>query len=267
MKYGAMNFPIRPILKEIEEIGQLGFDYIELTMDPPEAIPEKILQQKKAILNLLNQYGMEIMAHLPTFLWTSDLYESLREVSINENFKALEAAAELGIKKAILHPSYITGLGKFLIDKSKQYAMASIEAILKRATSLKIKICLENMFPQTHFLYHPHEFQEVFDAFPEIRLTLDIGHAYIGGERHRALEFIQTYGHRIDHLHVNDNFGKEDNHLPVGAGTIDFERVMKALNEISYDETLTLEVFSKDRDYLKISRDKIKRIWEAILKA
>jgi hypothetical protein len=47
MKYGAMNFPIKPLLKEIEEIGELGFDYVELTMDPPEAAPQKVLAQKK----------------------------------------------------------------------------------------------------------------------------------------------------------------------------------------------------------------------------
>ena len=33
MKYGAMNFPIKPLLKEIEDIGEMGFDYVELTME------------------------------------------------------------------------------------------------------------------------------------------------------------------------------------------------------------------------------------------
>lgn len=262
MKYGAMNFPVKPILKEIEEIGTLGFDYLELTMDPPEATPEKILEQKKPIQELLKHYHMDLMAHLPTFLFTSDLYESLREASLKENFKALEVAAELGISKAVLHPSYITGLGKFLLDKAKKYGMQSIEAILKKATHLGIQLCLENMFPQTHFLFHPEEFQEVFEVFPELHLTLDIGHAHIGGERHRVMEFIQSYGNRIGHIHANDNFGKEDNHLPIGAGIIDFEKIIKALKRISYDDTLTLEVFSKDRDYLRISREKIKKMWE-----
>jgi len=39
---------------------------------------------------------------------------------------------------------------------------------------------------------------------------------------------------------------------------------MKELKETQYDETITLEVFSKDRDYLKISKEKIKRMWEAL---
>lgn len=262
MKYGAMNFPVKPILKEIEEIGSLGFDFLELTMDPPEATPEKILEQKKSIQELLKHYHMDLIAHLPTFLLTSDLYESLRAVSLRENFKALEAAAELGIKKAVLHPGYITGLGKFLLDKAKKYGMQSIEGIIKKAAPLGIRLCLENMFPQTHFLFHPKEFQEIFEVFPELHLTLDIGHAHIGGERNRAIEFIQNYGDRIGHIHANDNFGKEDNHLPIGAGIIDFERIIKALKGISYNDTLTLEVFSKDRDYLRISREKIKKMWE-----
>jgi sugar phosphate isomerase/epimerase len=264
MKYGAMNFPIKPLLREIEEIGKIGFDYVELTMDPPEATPQKILVQKHSIQEALHRYGMGIMGHLPTFVWTSDLYESLRKASLQENFEALEAAAELGIEKVVLHPAYITGLGKFLIDRVKGYAMESIESILKKAVNLNITLCIENMFPQAHFLFQPYEFQSVFEAFPEIRLTLDIGHANLGGGKNKSSEFIHHYGYRIGHVHANDNFGKEDSHLPIGAGIIDFEKILKEIKETQYDETITLEVFSKDRDYLKISKEKIKYIWEAL---
>jgi sugar phosphate isomerase/epimerase len=264
MKYGAMNFPIRFLPREVEEIGEMGFDYVELTMDPPEATPQKILVQKHSIQEILHRYGMTIMGHLPTFVWASDLYESLRKASLQENFEALEAAAELGIEKVVLHPPYITGLGKFLIDRVKGYAMESIESILKKAVSLNITLCLENMFPQAHFLFQPYEFHSVFEAFPEIRLTLDIGHANLGAGKNKSSDFIQHYGYRIGHVHANDNFGKEDSHLPIGAGIIDFGKILKELKETQYNETITLEVFSKDRDYLKMSKQKIKYIWEAL---
>ncbi len=104
MKYGAMNFPIKPLLQEIEEIGKMGFDYLELTMDPPEATPKKARAQRNSIQGLLHRYEMGIVGHLPTFVWTSDLYESLKKASLQENFDALEVGAELGIKKAVLHP-------------------------------------------------------------------------------------------------------------------------------------------------------------------
>jgi sugar phosphate isomerase/epimerase len=264
MKYGAMNFPIKPLLGEIEEIGEMGFDYVELTMDPPEATPQKILAQKRSIKEILQRYRMGILGHLPTFLWTSDLYESLRKVSLQENFDALEAGVELEIQKFVLHPGLIAGLGKLLLDRAKGYGMQSIEAILKKSNQLGVTLCLENMFPQAHFLSQPAEFQSVFEAFPEIRLTLDMGHANLGGGRNKSSEFIQRYGYRIGHVHANDNFGKEDNHLPIGAGIIDFGRILKELKEAQYDDTMTLEVFSKDRDYLKISKEKIKRMWETL---
>lgn len=263
MKYGAMNFPVKPLLGEIGEIGEMGFDYVELTMDPPEAFPEKILAQKKAILDLLDRYRIGIMTHLPTFVWTSDLYESLRKASLQENFAALEASAELGIEKAVLHPAFITGLGKFVLDRAKGYAIESLGAILQKAVNLRITLCVENMFPQAHFLSQPHEFQAVFDAFPDIRLALDVGHANLGG-KNRSSEFIRLHGYRIGHVHVNDNFGKEDAHLPIGAGIIDFDKIVKELKQVQYDETMTLEVFSRDRDYLKISKEKIKKLWESL---
>jgi hypothetical protein len=31
-----------------------------------------------------------------------------------------------------------------------------------------------------------------------------------------------------------------------------------------YDEPITLEAFSKERDYPKMSKEKVKRIWEAL---
>ena len=34
MLYGAMNFPVRPVLEELDSIAELKFDYFELTMDP-----------------------------------------------------------------------------------------------------------------------------------------------------------------------------------------------------------------------------------------
>jgi sugar phosphate isomerase/epimerase len=34
-------------------------------------------------------------------------------------------------------------------------------------------------------------------------------------------------------------------------------KIIKTLKGIGYDETVTLEVFSRDRDYLRISREKL----------
>ena len=87
-------------------------------------------------------------------------------------------------------------------------------------------------------------------------LTLDTGHANIGnpGGR-RILEFIEKFGHRIGHLHVSDNFGERDDHIPLGAGNIDFVKIVSELKQCGYDDTATFEIFSEDRRELKKSRE------------
>ncbi len=257
MLYGAMNFPVRPILHELETISSLGFDYLELTMDPPQAHHTMIRRQQDVLLKTLEKSNMQLVCHLPTFLSTADLTDSLRETSVRETLESLEVAASLRPLKIVLHPSYIVGLSVFVVDKAKKYALQSLAAIVEKADKLGLQLCIENMFPRSRSLVQPEDFLEVFDKFPTLKLTLDTGHAHIGssGDK-RNLEFVETFVGRIAHVHASDNFGKEDNHLPVGAGTIDFQRIIKALIGIGYDDTVTFEIFSRDRDYLRISREK-----------
>jgi sugar phosphate isomerase/epimerase len=263
MKYGAMNLPIKPVVEEIEQLGRLGFDYIELTIDAPECTPEKIIKSRHTIKDLLHSYDLELIAHLPTFISIADLYESIRKASVEENIRALEAGVELGVKKFVLHPGIIHGLGKQVKAQAHKHADKSIMAILTRARELQVTLCIENMFPETHGPTEVSDFENIFLKYHDLRLTLDIAHAHIGTSRNRSLAFIERYPDKLSHIHISDNYGREDNHLPIGAGMICFGRIFKALKMIGYDDTMTLEVFSRDRDYLKMSREKAAQMWRA----
>jgi sugar phosphate isomerase/epimerase len=258
MLYGAMNFPIKPVLEELETIAKLGFDYLELTMDAPEAHYTVIRRIKDELVDALQSSHMKLICHLPTFVSTADLTERLREASLNEMLASLEVAAELQAMKAVLHPSVHRGLSMFVMDQAREYSLRSLEVIVNKADELGVCLCLENMFPQYNSLVNPEDFDEVFKRFPQLRMTLDTGHAHIGEKGiAKILAFIERFPDRIYHIHANDNLGNGDEHLPIGVGTIDFLSTVKALKEIGYDETITLEVFSKDRDYLRLSRDKL----------
>jgi len=264
MLYGAMNFPVRPLLEELEMIAPLGFDFLELSMDPPQAHHSIIAEKQGAILRVLDRHGMQVICHLPTFLYTADLTDSVRTASVNEMIASLKVAADLKALKVVLHPSYVTGLGALVVDRVRQYAAESLSCVLDHAERLGLCLCIENMFPRTRSLVEPEEFAEIFASFPALRMTLDTGHANIGGRgSKRTLEFIQRFSDRIVHIHASDNFGKEDNHLPIGAGTIEFQRIIKALKGIGYDETVTFEVFARDKEYLTISRNKFAAMLES----
>jgi sugar phosphate isomerase/epimerase len=262
MLYGAVNSPLRPILDEMKAIAELKFDYLELAMDPPYCDSKNLKNQKRNIQESLKQYNLGLVCHLPTFLSTADLTDGIRQASMDETLASLEVAVEMAPLKVVLHPSYMTGLGAFLPELARAHAMESLEVIVEKAHVLGLCLCLENMFPRTQWLIHPEEFVDILAKFPTVHLLLDIGHAHIedaGGKK--CLRFIEMFQGRIRHLHVSDHFGKEDQHLPIGAGIIDFSKVVKALKGIGYDDTITLEVFSRDRDYLKISKKKMEEMF------
>ena len=265
MQYGAMNFPVAPVRDELDTIAALGFDYLELTMDPPAAHYVKVIAEKDSLLATLHRHDMRLVCHMPTFVSLADLTESIRKASLTEVLQSLETAALLGTDKVVVHPAYITGMGSHVPELSRGLAMESLEVIASRASDLHLTLCLENMFPRTHFCVDVGDLSDVFNRLPTLRLTLDIGHANIGSPRgKRTIKLIEAFGDRIDHVHVSDNFGKEDNHLPIGSGRIDFSKVLKALKKTEYNGTVTFEVFTPDREYLRLSRRMFDNIWKSI---
>jgi sugar phosphate isomerase/epimerase len=256
MLYGAMNFPVRPVLLELEEIAALGFDYVELTMDPPQSHHSSLKRQRKELLKALEHTKMQVICHLPTFLSIADLTESIRVASLKEILNSLDVATDFSPLKVVLHPPYFTGLGMFVYEQAKEYGLNSLSVIVEKANNLGLMLCIENMFAKTHMLMEPDDFEEIFRLFPSLKFTLDTGHANIktnGGKR--IFDLIARFTDRLSHVHVSDNFGKEDNHLPIGTGTVDFSRVAKSLKNIGYDSTVTFEIFSRNRNYLRMSRE------------
>lgn len=264
MQYGAMNFPIRSISDEIRSIAALGFDYLELAMDPPEAHYTLIRQQKDEILNTLSEHSLGLVCHLPTFVYTADLTESIRKASLEEMLHSLEVISDLGSPKTVLHPSIVSGLGEFVKDTVREYSLEALNTIMEKARSLGIRLCFENMFPRYGAFAEPDEFAEIFERFPDLRMTLDTGHAHIGNKQgSRNIKFIRRFPDRIAHIHISDNSGKQDDHLAIGKGTINFREIIKELVKAGYDETVTFEIFSENRTELKSGREKFDsvRLW------
>ncbi len=265
MRYGAMNFPVRPVMEELAEFSSLGFDYMELSLDPPEAHHDTVRAAAKEIRRGLQECGMGLVIHLPTFVLTADLTESIRKASVLEMLRSMDLAAEMAAEKVVMHPGAITGLAPMVMDLALGYAKESMEKMIAHARNLCLCVCLENMFPRHRSFFEPAHFSAFFDEHPDLKMTLDTGHANIGGGSGRIFEFLRRCGSRIGHVHASDNHGKRDDHLPIGEGNIDFQGVMRALTTNGYRETITLEVFAEDRRKLAQSRDRLRRLVEACI--
>lgn len=262
MQFGAMNFPVIPVLDEIDAFARLGFDYLELAMDPPMAHHTILASAKKAITQALKANRLGLVCHLPTFVTTADLTESLRRASVMEMHRSMAVAADLGARKVILHPSMAGGMGAFVLDVVKGHAFDFLAEMEAAADRLGVTICLENMFPRNRLGVEPDDFREIFEAFPTLKMTLDTGHANIDDRRGWRLKtMLEQFGRRIGHLHISDNQGRVDDHLAVGQGTIDFTDVVRRLKKAGFDDTVTLEVFDADRNLLVASRERIRSLF------
>jgi len=256
MQYGAMNFPIIPILNEIETFAGLGFNYLELTMDHPEAHYSAVSANQAAITKALQRHDMGIVCHLPTFVSPADLTDSIRRASVTEMERSLTVAAGIGAKKVVLHPPMIGGMGAFVPEKAKGYAYDFLSEMVSQSETLGVTICLENMMPRNGFGVEPQELEIIFTTFPSLKFTLDTGHANLNDNgQNRLKELVRRFGDKIGHVHLSDNRGVYDDHFPLGTGTINFRGLANALVDLGYGGTITFEVFDSDRQRLVESRD------------
>lgn len=261
MRFGMMNFPVAPVLEEIAAIGRLNMDFVELAMDAPQAHYDLLQQRKKEILKALEHFGLGLICHLPTFVYTAHLTDAIRHASLIEVIASIETAADLGAEKVVVHPGYIDGLAIHVMDHAMDLAFESLERIYLRAASLGVILCIENMFPKLGPYVEPEDFTPIFQAFPSMKLVLDTGHANIQDKTgRRVVDFIIQHGDRLEHLHVSDNSGHFDEHRPVGHGNIRFRSVARALRQIGYDKTITLEIFEADQSELVKSRIKLEKM-------
>jgi hypothetical protein len=76
--------------------------------------------------------------------------------------------------------------------------------------------------------------------------------------------YLDRLGNKLLHVHLSENDGTADQHLPLGAAprsTTDWPGHIKKLKASGYDGTITLEVFAPQKEYLLLSRDLLRRWW------
>ena len=103
------------------------------------------------------------------------------------------------------------------------------------------------------------------ERVPLLRFHLDSGHAKLERSYDRWDEYLDRLGAKLLHVHLSENDGTADQHLPLGAvprGTTDWPQHVKTLKATGYDGTITLEVFSPHTEYLLLSRDLLRRWWD-----
>jgi sugar phosphate isomerase/epimerase len=256
MLIGAMNHPAADPVEEMRWMAELRMEFIDLTLEPPGAATWRIDPDR--VRDALERYHLGVVGHTAYYLPIASPFESVRVAAVSELKRCLDAFARVGAKWMNIHPDRHAPMHDrpFYIDRN----IATLNELIAHGKPLGVGVMIENL---------PGEFNnvtqlgELLEAVPDLGLHLDIGHANLMVPYNTTEDVLAKYGSRLRHVHLHDNKGgTADLHLPLGAGTVDVPRAVRALQRCGFDGTITLEVFTPDRRHLTYSRDVLRRVWD-----
>lgn len=173
-----------------------------------------------------------------------------QEKVVDDLGKWISFYAELGIKVAAVHVPYVLpGLN----DSSTTYPLKLKEScrkffkfLVKVGREYNVVLAVENRFERGIYGYLPNDLLELINDVGDeyLRLCLDVGHAHVNGIPPK--EYYRALHPHITLIHLHDNDGSKDQHLPPYLGSIDWRGFINTLRELSFKGNYVLEVLCND---------------------
>lgn len=165
----------------------------------------------------------------------------LRLYAVNEIVKVIKLASQLAAEYVVIHPGFCC-YPPSEREKAKDRARESMDTLVKEASSLGVKLAVENIgYNGEATFYTLDEYIQFLNEFDEKNVValLDIGHAFLNKWPLKVA--IAAIGQRLYSLHLHDNDGIRDKHLPIGQGIIPWEEIWDGLREAPRVKQLILE--------------------------
>lgn len=234
-----------------------GYDGIELSLDEEGEVSLKssdkdILRIKK----IAEDEGVEIASLASGLYWAYPATSSdpkIRQKSKDIVRKQLETAALLGADGILVVPGVVGGLapGGEVVQYDVAYdrALEAFTELKSEAESCKVSIGLENVWNK--FLLSPMEMRDFVDKINSsyVGVYFDVGNViYSGYPEH----WIRILGKRIKKVHFKDfrrAVGTLEGFVDLLAGDVNFPEVMKAFEEVGYDDYVTAEMIPNYTHY------------------
>lgn len=253
MKIGVMNNPSASVYDEIELFGKAKYDFVDLTIEGPTAFLDV-----KRVQTLLDKYDLSVVGHTDPCIPFAYPIKGIRKACFEELERYAKILSALGAKVMNIHPCYNSPL-----NMKQDLIEQNIETLIpleQMASNLGLTLVLENYIAPFDRV---STFKTILKEVPGLKVHLDFGHTNIWQDDGET--FCKNLGHDIMHVHFSDNRSNEDDHLPLGVGSVDWKKAVSDLKMIGYDKTITLEITCDDHtvlfQYLDISRRLILDLW------
>jgi sugar phosphate isomerase/epimerase len=234
----------RRIFEILEPVRDAGFAGIEVCSSPRhlDYHDQEQVGLAGAEMQRLGLAAFSMHAPFAPHIDITSPDEAVREASVQELFQACEAAARLQARHVVLHPGPEREgrphEAEFLARM--HHAATSLNRVAQRCCELGVHLLLENMLAHLMFGH----VRDMLYLLGEIK-TCEVGACLDSGPAHLARDLdmvIQKLSGHLCMIHVNDNHGDWDAHLPPGEGGIDWPWFMGELQRRQFYGPLVLEI-------------------------
>jgi len=229
----------KPLFKE-------GFGGVEIFY--PYNVTDEVKETyTKAITELLKDEDVVRVMHLP-YGHNSDLSiddEEAASVIVKRYLDAIDYGKRFGVVRYTLHLGFrSTGNINKLIERVRLLCDFAYPGC----------IMIENMPHEVEFGASNDELTYLFKTINKsnLRFIYDTGHGHVEN-KNTALEkkMLDDHQNILLHFHINDNDSTKDQHICVGKGNIEFEKVLADLVNYNYQGLFCLEILYNTADDLR----------------
>lgn len=235
-----INVPYRMVEDNIGRAANLSVG-VEIYLDN-HLIEEMDRNHVKELGRKLHGHGIPCTVHAPFMDLSPGAFDrTIRKITQDKLKKAVAAANLLDARTCICHPGY----DKWRFDGNEQlWLEGSIETWTKVLGEARdgLPIVVENIFEET-----PSTFVALFDYFEnkDLWYCFDTGHFNLFSTVPLDVWFAPLK-HRTREMHLHDNHGKSDEHLPIGSGTFPFRELKRLVNQMQTQQIVfTVEPHSE----------------------
>lgn len=169
--------------------------------------------------------------------------EAIRKITFDRYEKSLIAAQNVNAANVVFHSGSRCTKHKGSMQNFKDGSIKFWCKFVKRFEDCGITATLENILERDPFSI-PEIIREVNS--PNLKLTLDTGHANICSNID-IVEWVKFYGKDLYHMHIHNNFGENDDHFGLDKGTLDFNKIIRAVYQNNPDTKIVFEIFDKNQ--------------------
>lgn len=241
--------------KQIERCAKAGFRHLDMNFwdwshseSSPFTQPDWRNWVKRIAACAENEGIVFTQAHAHVSNFFVNTSDSAAEEQVR---RSIEGAGMLGIPWIVVHPAMPVEKTDDLLVKETNLAYFTVHA--ERAAAFGTGIAIENM---TSGLYTTASaLAELIDGVGKrsAGACWDTGHANLTGQNQK--ESLTTLGNRLHALHIADNNGLRDEHVPPFFGNIDWREILLTLREIGYDGDFTYEAHNFVRKQPDVMKD------------